>query len=301
MKKHVLFVLIGVLFFFAACDNGTLPADNDAPLEDPAFSLESADLGATTQLSSSMRAVSAPNGLKISFRSSDIEFWATGGDFTDLRSLKYDEWDGEVPGANLSTEIGLSDSEDNVVFMPNMVKLSDYVMPVFDKSLVYDVARMDIGNGTINFTMDGNVLNVSSPTLATGSIDANSIVFIDRAVLNNVVYVSRPEAEIIISDYLDGGLNGTYAFGVDTDFILDFIIANAGMGAIDDTYMDIDGAMFVPFDPVDFTGKSNANKVKIKLEWDLDTIFTAGSAGTYTLKETAVGTPYDFSVSIEIK
>lgn len=62
----------------------------------------------------------------------------------------------------------------------------------------------------------------------------------------------------------------------------------------DDAYMDVDGALFVPFDPVDFTGKSNADKVKIKLEWDLDTIFTAESNGTYTLSETAGGYAFQF-------
>lgn len=297
MKKIFTLFFITVLLVFVGCDTNTVSG-----VDDSVFSLESSDSGATDYMASSMRAIAAPGGLKVSFRSSDIEFWATGGDFTDLRSKKYEDWYGVVEGANVSTEIGLSDSEDNVVFMPNKVKLSEYDMPDFDRSLVYDVARMDIGSGNINFTMNGSVMDVTSPTLGNGSLNANSIVFIDRDVLQNVVYISRDDANTILSDYQgDSTFDNTYDYGADTQFILNFIVNNTGMGMIDDTYMDVDGALFVPFDPVDFTGNSQADKVKIKLEWDLDTVFTAESGGTYTLSDVAGGTPFNFNVSIEIK
>jgi hypothetical protein len=289
------------------CD--TSPATGgDGTTDDSTFSLESADSGASEYLSSSVRAIDVPSGLKISFRSSDIEFWATGGSFTNLRSLKYHEWYGEVTGANISTEIGLSDSEDNVVFMPNKVKLSEYEMPAFDKSLVYDVARMDIGGGNINFTMNGSVMNVTSTTLGSGSLNANSIVFIDRDFLQNVVYINSNDSSAILNDYFDNNiLDDSYDFGADTNFILDFVVENTAtwindnLTGNDNAYMDVDGALFVPFEPVDFTGKSNANKVKIKLDWDLDTVFTAEDSGTYTLNDSADGTPFNFDVSIEIK
>lgn len=318
MKKIVLVCSLVLMFIFFSCDtsvvtgstgdSGTGGGGTGGTTTDPSFSLESKDLGASEMLGSPSRAVAAPGGLKVSFRSSDIEFWATDGSFTNLRSLKYHEWDGEIAGANLSTEIGLSDSEDNVVFMPNKVKLSEYDMPEFDRAKVYDVARMDIGGGNINFTMNGSVMNVTSNTLGSGSLNANSIIFIDDSVLSETVYVSRNDSSAILNDYFDNNtLDGTYDYGSNTNFILDFVVENTAtwlsgnLTGKDDAYMDVDGALFVPFEPVDFTSNSNANKVKIKLEWDLDSIFTSGSGGTYTLKETAGGTPYDFNVTIEIK
>jgi hypothetical protein len=192
--------------------------------------------------------------------------------------------------------------------MPNKVKLSDYTMPYFDTSKIYDVARMDIGNGSMNFTMNGSVMNVTSARLGNGSLNANSIVFIDRSVLNNIVYISGNDLGTILNDYFDNdALDGVYDYGADSDFILDFVVENTAtwsggnLTGKDDSYMDVSGALFVPFDPVDFSGKSNAKKVKIKLEWDLDTIFTAESGGNYTLNDTADGTPFNFDVSIEIQ
>jgi hypothetical protein len=310
MKKILMYCLFALSLFQFACDSGTLPSGAGTSAAS-SFSLESADLAATELLSKSVRTIAAPNGLKISFRSSDIEFWATGGDFSNLRSLKYQNWYGEIPGANVSIEIGLSNSEDNVVFMPNMVKLSDYDMPEFDRNQIYDVARMDIGGGSINFTMNGSTMNVQSSVLShNGALNANSIIFIDRSHLSSIVYVPRTDMSSILLDFFpDSSLDNVYDYGTPatTDFILDFVVNNAAtwidseLTGYDDAYMDVDGALFVPFDPVDFAGKFKATKVKIKLEWDLDTIFTSESEGNYALNNIAGGTPYDFNISIEIK
>jgi hypothetical protein len=295
-------VVLGLMLMFA-CDLGPLVGDPGLA----GFILASSDAGAAETIDSS-RSVAAPGGLKISFRSSDIEFWATGGSFDNLRSLKYHQWSGEIAGANVSTEIGLSDTEDNIIFMPNKVKISDYDMPQFDRNLAYDVARMDIGSGNINFTMNGSTMDVSNSTLGDGSLNANSIVFIDRNYLTSVVYVPRTDSSAILNDYFDNGeLNGSYDYGADTAFILDFVVENtatwidSSLTGKDDAYMDVDGALFVPFDPVDFTGKNDAKMVKISLEWDLNSIFTAESGGSYTLADTADGTPFNFDVSIEVK
>jgi len=298
--KNLLIIGLSLLIFISCDPSPATGGENDP--SGSTFSLESGDSGATDLLTDSERTVAVPEGLKISFRSSDIEFWSTGGTFSKLRSFKYHEWEGAIAGANLSTEIGLSDSEDNVVFMPDKVKLSEYEMPDFDKTLIYDAARMDIGSGEISFTMNGSVMKVESGLLGNGSLNANSIIFIDRDFLNSIVYISRYDADTIYDDYFDNNqFDGTYDYGADTQFVLEFMIENTGMGSIDKTYMDVDGALFVPFDPVDFTGKSEAHKVKIKLEWDLDTVFTAESDGIYTLNDAAGGTPYNFDVSIEIQ
>lgn len=253
------------------------------------------NFGEPSEPSMSSRGAGVPNGMKISFRSSDIEFWSTD-DFDNLQSQAFNHGDG-----NLSTSLRLSDTEDNVIFMPNTVKISDYDMPEFE-SKTYNVARMDIGGGNINFTMNGSPMNVSSSTLFGGSLNANSIVFIDEAVLSETVYVDRATATDIIQDAVDG-VSGTY--GVPT-VIAEFVANNAGYWndgtyvAIDETVMDVDGALFVPFTPVDLRN-DNAKKVRIKIDWDLDTVFESVNGDEYVLSDVADGTPYNFDVTVEIQ
>ena len=295
--KITIAALAIVVIFLSGCDSNLLNRD---------FSIESRDAGAVS--SSLSRGITAPEGLKISFRSSDIEFWASGGDFTNLMSTLY----GSRAGANVSVSIELSDTADNIVFMPEQVEISSYVMPAFDTSRIYDVARMDIGAGNINYRMNGSSINIddnSSVLSSNGSLNANSIVFINRSVLNNVVYISRTTAGEILGDAMDGAIDSTdYDFGIDTDFIVKFVADNTAdwidgnLTGTDNAFMDVDGALFVPFDPIEFSGLTEAGGVKLSLEWDLDNVFTSVDPGTgiYTLDNSADGTPFNFNVTIDV-
>jgi len=293
--KITIAALAIVVIFLSGCDSNLLNRD---------FSIESRDAGAVS--SSLSRGITAPEGLKISFRSSDIEFWASGGDFTNLMSTLY----GSRAGANVSVSIELSDTADNIVFMPEQVEISSYVMPAFDTSRIYDVARMDIGAGNINYRMNGSSINIddnSSVLSSNGSLNANSIVFINRSVLNNVVYISRTTAGEILGDAMDGAIDSTdYDFGIDTDFIVNFVADNTAdwidgnLTGTDNAFMDVDGALFVPFDPIEFSGLTDAGGVKLSLEWNLDNVFTSVDSSTYTLDNSADGTPFNFNVTIDV-
>lgn len=293
MKKIIPTIAL-IATFFSGCDSNLLTGD---------LSIESRDAGVIS--SNLSRSITAPENLKISFRSSDIEFWASGGNFTNLMSTLY----GSRPGANISVSIELSDSADNIVFKPGQVEVSSYTMPTFDTSRIYDVARMDIGGGQINYTKSGSNIDIYSPTLGNGSLNANSIVFINRSELNNVVYISRVTAGIIIEDAMDGSISSTdYDFGSDTDFIVNFVAdntadwINGNLTGTDDAFMDVDGALFVPFDPIEFSDLTKNGGVKLSLEWDLNNVFESVNpeTGTYTLNSSADGTPYNFNVTIDV-
>ena len=177
MKYSIIFLILLSLFIGCSVE----VADYGS------FEIESGDSNLAVS-----RSVTIPSGLKVAFRSSDIEFWASHGDYSNLHSDKY----GPKSGANISTEVTLSDNEDNVLFMKNKVKLSEYNMPEFNEDL-YDVARMDIGNGDISFTMNGSLMNVTSSKLGSSNLNANSIVFINN-ILNNInnSMISLPSSSI---------------------------------------------------------------------------------------------------------
>lgn len=302
MKKIMLFLV--VVLVLGSCDMGMFE------MLFGTFELESGDVGATEAATTSgARALNVPNGLKVSFKSDYIEFWSTD-DFNNLSSARYSEI---MTEGNFSDSIDLRGElpgePDNVVFMPNKVKLSQYKMPVFDTSKTYNLVRMSISYETMNYTMNGNPMKIAGSGLGTHSLEGNSIMFVDRAVLHNIVYVSN----VVAADILKKALGhdyyvSEYDFGEDTEFITNFIINNTvtkgmdGMSSwesIDGSYTDFEGGLFVPFDPIEF--KENGDKVKIKIEWDIDTIFESVNEDEYTLADNADGTPYDFKISVEVK
>lgn len=322
MKKIILQIL-SISIFFISCDNTHLPANEGK------FQLASGDINASLSRSLISRNIDAPSGLHISLRSSDIEFWATSGDYSNLQSYSYSM---PYPDAtrNVSISIELSDSEDNVNFMPGEMTLGEYLMPTFNTSLIYDVARMDIGNGQVKYALDGSPLNIKSDGdgLGTGIKDiANSIIFIDSAQLSSTVYIPWGMQSGILHDIEDGLRDGYEADGVtpiifypspasvavnlsdaysDTSkyppSIIDFIADNASDTAPDSTrhFVDMSGALFVPFEPIDFSGISEATEVRLTIKWDLNSVFDRQDSGQYILNWDACGTPYDFDVTMDV-
>ncbi|MBB6481483.1 hypothetical protein [Spirochaeta isovalerica] len=237
--------------------------------------------GQTTDASARVADVNL-NGIKVSFRSSDIEFWASEGDFTNLLSLKYS--DGQDHDQNLdpdmesqmnvSLEIGLSDSTDNVVFMPNNIHFDDFIVFPDFKEKIYDIVRIDIGSGAMTFSKDNSNIYIDNNSIAR--LDCNSIVLIDRDRLNEIEYVPR------------GG-------SPDNLFLTNLYDSNSN------NIVDVDGALFIPFDPIDLRDIGEIQSFKFKIEWDMDDIFTKLENGIYTLNNNADGTPFDFSFSIEVR
>ena len=287
-----LLLLVGIILLFS-CGDLSNYSDND-PSPDPisdddtssnsiivdlAFNLDSEG----TTVDDSARALNDVNinGMKVSFRSSDIEFWASDGNFSNLASFKY-FGTMENNEFNISSEINLSDTQDNVVFMPNNIKIGDdYTLPSIDINAVYDVARLDIGGGGMNFSKDANSMSLSND----GSLNCNSIIMINRENMTEIHYVPRPLM-------YDIRANNNADFGTDTNFLNDFVKSNDSM--------DMDGALFIPFDPVDIKGNGNISKVKIKVKWDMDDLFSAFENNVYTLKNDADGTPFDFEFIVSL-
>jgi len=230
------------------------------------------------------------NGMKISFRSSDLEMWATHGDFSNLVSSKYVAWemiDNQDDLLNVSSEIKFSDTAHNVVFMPNNVKLGDeYVIPKIDVNAVYDVVRLDIGGGDLTFSKNANHINVrkANDDGIGARLEGNSIILIDNTILTESCYIT--------SNMMDNVKN--FDFGIDNEF-LQYFISNNGNFRI-----DMNGALFIPFNPIEFHKKANPTKLKIKVKWDMDSIFSAIENDVYILNDNADGTPYDFDIEIEI-
>jgi len=285
------FVLIGLVFTgcnLGGIDQGDIDQGEDESIQNGRFSIIFGESDELPQASSR----SAPEGLQISFRSSDIEFWSSNGNFKNLSSALY----GEKQGANISIAVELSDSADNFVFSRGEVNFGEYSLPEFDTSCIYDVARLDLGGGHISYSIDGNLIN----PVGLYSLNTNSMVFIDNTVLTEVVYVDRNVANSILSDISDNDqLDDTYDV---PDFVRDFIANNGGpMMAYDTTYMDMDGALFVPFPVIAFTEQSVISSVRINIDWDIDAAIESSSEGQYVLDDSADGTPYNFVVSVEIQ
>lgn len=286
MKSLLVITVSIVILIISSCSAGGGPST---------FSVESRDFGVT-----SSRSIVAPSGVEIGIRSSDIEFWSTGGDFTNLQSDLYNP----VAGSNRSTAIELSDTFYNIVFAPGEVRIQDYSMPYIDPDRIYDVARLDIGGGGFAYTINGLPISASSPVLGAGSLNANSIVFVDRSVLDDVVYVDRVEAADILNDYFDNQrMDGTYNYGTDTDFIVAFVKDNTaiwtgtGLTGSDEAFMDVNGALFVPFDPLDLRNREGVSTITISITLDMDEVFESESGGIYILSEIADGTPFAFDVT----
>ncbi len=74
-------------------------------------------------------------------------------------------------------------------------------------------------------------------------------------------------------------------FGIDNEFLQYFISKNYSVG-VGGNSIDMNGALFIPFNPIEFHKKANPTKLKIKVKWDMDSIFSAieneGTADTAT-------------------
>ncbi len=277
MKKMVI-VFISAVMVFVGCDTGSV--DTADVISDCSFTLESVGTDSVTAVT---RGVASDNGIKIAFRSSDIEFWSTSGDYSNLVSAKYG-----IEG-NVSREVTLSDTSNNVIFMPNSAKFTDYEMPEFEKKR-YDIARLDIGSGRIEYSKNVSDLT-DGDIFLEDDLDGNSIILIDENKLNHIVYVPRSADD----DYFESKIsnNDDEDFVSALKLVYDFRANNPDI--------DMDGALFVPFQAVDFT--KNAKKLKISVNWDMSSIFEIYNEemGEYVLNGDADGTPYDFDIDVEVK
>ena len=74
-------------------------------------------------------------------------------------------------------------------------------------------------------------------------------------------------------------------------FVAEFIQTNPDI--------DMDGALFVPFDGIDLTTVQSTELV-VKLRWDVVGSFNnPGGTGSFEMDDRVNGTPFDFRASVE--
>ena len=211
---------------------------------------------------------------QIDFRSSQIEFWSieTIEDVDKLISAYYE-------GAN-STYVDLFDIDKTFIFKPNELVQFTRENNVAFENKKYNIIRLDIGSGTINFTVNGNL--ISGPYL-----NCNSIIFIDREFLTESVYVER-----INSEY------ETYISKEEEFKIVDTIILNSDV--YNNGTIDVDGALFIPFEATDFSSYETISSVVVDISWNLNNLLSIDGE-SYFFTDRVSGFPYDFEVILLVE
>jgi hypothetical protein len=245
---------------------------------------------------------------KVSFRSSDVEFWSIGSvsEIEDISSAKYGQG---TYATGESLQYSLGDVMESVVFSPDGVvykdlsgndgtwaaKVADFVAA--GKTDI-NLMRLDIGDGRITFLVDGEVVDVNCPDGDISRINTNSIVFVDEQFLSAPAYISRSTAAKIAAGTVTASGLGMSA----ADFgVVQAVILNNNYYGTDDTYIDADGGLFIPMTPVDISSYDPAtDSLTVSLEWDIaGAIYTDGSA--YYMTDRVQGTCFDFSVELQIE
>lgn len=278
------------------------------------------------------RSVTAPVGLKMSFRSSAIEFWSTGhhmeplnrdngeyffnlySSFADrnVDAVFKDRISDEVAASGIpSVYLELSDTEGNMFFMPDKVTMGQVDTPDFDLNKVYDIVRIDLGSGTMEYSINGTHINPVGVTV----LDANSLLLVDNPGLTDAHHLtSREMLEMVEyageTPYLD--ISTWDSLGDDVLFIYNFVRYNSAYynhqltspdpdagewDVVSEYWMDMTGALIIPFNAIDFTGISG-NNFQVRVEWDMDSVFESTDGGVFVLNRDVDGTPYDFNVLV---
>ena len=137
----------------------------------------------------------------------------------------------------------------------------------------------------------GDVRAVSINIVAVIDVDSgqttkNSISSFSQLVDGRVSLTSIPEGRFVTG----------YAI---TNLEIEFNSGNSiNIIEFNDINIEADGALFIPFDPIDFKNTKNPNNMKVKLELDLDNIIKSEQDGIYMLNDDADGTPYYSDIRI---
>ncbi len=214
---------------------------------------------------------------QVDFRSSHVEFWSikTISDVDGLVSAYY-------VGTN-SAYIDLADTDETFIFRPNEIAQFTKENEISFENKKYNIIRMDIGSGKINFTVNGNIIITDK----INQLSCNSIFFIDIEFLTTSIYIDSEEAESIHK--------GTFT---EID-IVDAIILNSN---VNNGTIDVDGALFIPFEATDFSEYGFLDSVTVDISWDLNSIVGSSDNGlTYFTENRVEGFPYDFEVTLIVK
>jgi len=314
MKRHFMRLgLIGlVVLTFAAqgCDTGNDPAG--APVENvrvSTLSLGRSVVGVSSG-DSRLSAASLSSGDRVFFRSSDIEFWHIDAvmDIESIVSAKHRSGSVDYTQGH-SLEYSLGDAVESIVFMPsqdvivginrtdlNAVWAENVAAFVAAGNTTINAIRLDIGSGMVTFEIAGETPEVYSADMgATNGINGNSIFFVDRALLDRPILITRAMEEQMLwqdatADSLGLGLTTSEAALVEA-------IHHSSSTYDTETPIDLNGALIVPMDPVDLTGfDPAAETLDIAITWDMaDAVHVQD--GCYVMEDRVGLTCFDFDVS----
>lgn len=236
----------------------------------------------------------------ISFRSSDISFWALES-VEDIDRI-YSNPTTEISDTIIALRYDLGDT--NIQFENG--KTVDTIVgevPDFDLARSYNFIRIDIGFGFIGVEDDGvsvehlydaygNELIIQDNDLVDTGINCNSIVLVDDTWVSTPFYCSREDEHLFDpADYALYGLTAEEAqvYG-----------AILSRGRSDGTGLDINGAFFLPFTPDEFDPAEEVESVTIEFVWEMAGAFEPYADGYRMVDRTGNGLSLDFDVRIVI-
>jgi hypothetical protein len=224
---------------------------------------------------------------RVSFRSSDIEFWSVDdiSDVTEMRSAKYG-----LRSGNVSLEIELPEAAETFAFAPGTINNFDGGDVAFDLTERYNIIRIDIGDGRITFVENGfEVLPENTITSEVGGVNTNSIVLVDNKFLSEPQYLSR--------DIYRQMQTNNYDWEVGPISETDQPFVEALSSIMGSSIVDMDGGLLLPFQPVDFSEYADITGVTVDFLWDItDAIYE--SEGTWYFTDRVLGTPFDFQIQL---
>jgi len=210
--------------------------------------------------------------LSFSFRSSDIEFWPTDYNQSNLSSFN----SGNKSHKMFLTE-DTSNKDHNVIFVPGSVQTqntSGFNLPAGS----YDIVRIDMGGGQFSLKYNEDFVKVSS-----NRIDVNSIILIKG--LHEPVLITRGMWR---NDKVKLVVNTNYNI-INSFYENNTFFETAGQ-------LDVDGALFLPFDGIEIVENQSFS---IVFEWDIEGAFNYDEENdVYEMADRVAGYPFDFNVSI---
>jgi len=154
-------------------------------------------------------------------------------------------------------------------------------------SNILNMIRFDVGGGKLNFVVDGEEIVIHNQINGdTMGLNANSLFFIDKKFLKEVVYVKMPEG-----DYYD------------IEEIENEVVKKIVQNSIhhdNNTPIDVAGGLFIPFDPISIQNYDpSTDKLSLEINWDMkDAIYKED--GQYYMADRIKGTCFDFTINFNL-
>ena len=293
-------VIVGICAFvlLLSCEKAYNPGDI---VYNPEFvSLDNASVTlqttTTTAISRSAGLSKTDPGDSLSFRSSSIDFWGiqSNDDIDNLYTQTMIEMGAgprnKVVNESVMVDLGdrtwtFSSSEsniylalENVTLFPTIVNLIRIdigagILDIYDDGVKID-KLFDIGGKEYTFDWDGETHM---------GLNCNSILLVDEKLLTVPYYAPRGCKGI--SDPLLSDAE---------EFLVNKVLDQSGL-------MDVDGALFLPLNPVEILNPESVNEILIDFSWQIDGAIQYDGSRYVMADRTGNGIAFDFGVDIILR